>query len=73
MKSNRWITHRKRKKIENCKKSKPWDHATGPKTADGKSTSSQNAITHGMRTKDMIDLQKILSRQLQFIRDLEKS
>ena len=31
-------------------KSRPWEHATGPRTAQGKSRSSQNALKHGMRS-----------------------
>jgi hypothetical protein len=73
MKSKRWMTHRKRKKAENCTATQPWVKSTGPKTTHGKSRASQNATTHGMRSKVMLDLQRALSQQLQFIRDLEKS
>lgn len=27
----------------------PWKHSTGPRTADGKARSSQNALVHGVR------------------------
>ena len=73
MKTKGWTNERRAKRAMDCKKSKPWAHSTGPKSDDGKSQSSQNATTHGMRSKVMLDLQRALSQQLQFIRDLEKS
>ena len=73
MKTKGWTDERRAKRARDCKASQPWAHSTGPKSDNGKSRSSQNATTHGMRSKVMIDLQRTLSQQLQFIRDLEQS
>lgn len=67
MKSSKWQTHRTRKKSENCKKTKPWRHTTGPKTDAGKQISSQNALKRGNSTADMIALSNALYHQLGFI------
>lgn len=68
-----WTKNRRKQQSNNCKSVQPWTHSTGPKSEIGKSRSSQNATTHGMRSKVMIDLHRALSQQLQFIRDLEQS
>jgi hypothetical protein len=68
-----WTKNRRKQQCKNCKSAKPWVHSTGPKSEIGKSRSSQNATTHGMRSKVMLDLHRALSQQLNFIRDLEQS
>ncbi|HUW82022.1 MAG TPA: hypothetical protein VMZ31_04390 [Phycisphaerae bacterium] len=37
-----------------AKQSKPWRHATGPRTSRGKARSAQNALKHGRRTLEAI-------------------
>ena len=60
MKSVKYMTYRKRNRIENCKKTKPWKHATGPKTESGKKISSQNALKHGNDSAAILALSKTL-------------
>jgi len=40
---------------------KPWHHSTGPKTQDGKEESKMNALKHGLRSQEMIELKRGLS------------
>jgi len=70
MKSKGWSRARRAKMAENCRKNKPWQRATGPKTDTGKSISSQNAVTHGMKTKDMIALKSALNAQYRYLQTL---
>lgn len=69
---NAWTKERRKKQAENCRQSKPWEHTTGPKTAEGKKRVSQNALTHGGTTKSMLNLHKALHMQSLFLKQLEE-
>ena len=47
------------------KKWKPWEQSTGPKTAEGKAQTSQNALRHGNRSTAVInelrEIKKVLT------------
>ena len=58
--NNGWTDERRRKQAERCRQSKPWQHATGPKTMEGKQTVSQNAMKHGFRSHDGLELRRLL-------------
>ncbi len=60
MKSNKWQTHRSRKKAKNTRQAQPWNHATGPKTSEGKQVASLNAIKHGGTCADILALSRAL-------------
>ena len=66
------MTHRRRKKIENIKKNKPWKFSTGSKTNERKAASSQNALKHGMRSAMMMDLYKAMAHQNRYLREVMK-
>ncbi len=66
----KYMTHRRRKKIENAKKFKPWEHSTGPNTDEGKAISSQNAMKHGMRSAMMLNLYKAMADQNRYLREV---
>lgn len=51
-----WTEDDRKRQSELIKAQKPWKHSTGPKTAEGKTTSSKNATTHGMRSASMASL-----------------
>ena len=47
-------THEKQSKA--IRKWKPWEQSTGAKTVKGKARSSQNALKHGFRSRQQIEL-----------------
>lgn len=61
--------HRK-KLAEHCRKRKPWEQATGPKTAEGKAAIAQNAYKHGDRSATSVRLRKVLALQRAYVRTL---
>lgn len=52
-----WSEKRRKEQAERCRQNKPWQHATGPKTAAGKARSSMNAYKGGgfNGTKELVD------------------
>lgn len=42
-----WTQERRNAQAERCRKNKPWEHATGPKTEAGKIRASMNAYKGG--------------------------
>ncbi len=63
-KSKAWVTNTTRKRRENALKTKPWKHATGPRTAAGKAVSSANALKTGYYTAANLDFRRRLDRIL---------
>lgn len=53
-----WSEERRRAQAERCRRNKPWEHSTGPKTKGGKARSSINGYKHGLRLESIksIDL-----------------
>ena len=49
--------HRKRR-AELIRQWKPWEYSTGPKSAEGKAASLQNATFHGMYSREALDDKK---------------
>lgn len=68
--SNGWTPERRRKQAENCRKAKPWVHSTGPQSAEGKKIVADNALKHGMRCEEAVELRKVLYRQRLFIKEV---
>ena len=56
----RWTKEARQKQAETIRKTKPWEKATGPKTAAGKKRSAQNAIKHGMFSREAHDMARAL-------------
>lgn len=48
--SSGWTPERRARQAQLIKQWKPWERSTGPKTAQGKSTSSRNAYRDVERT-----------------------
>ena len=42
-----WTEERRKAQAERCRKNKPWEKSTGPRTAEGKARSSMNAFKDG--------------------------
>jgi hypothetical protein len=68
--SKGWTDERRKKQAENCRKTKPWTNATGPKTDEGKKRSAQNTYAHGMRSELVLDLSRLMTEQRRFIKEL---
>jgi len=49
--SKGWTEERRAAQAERCRKNKPWEQSTGPKTTEGKLRASLNAYKHGGDTR----------------------
>ena len=74
---NRWTPERKQKQAALIKTWKPWEKSSGAKTPEGKKRSSQNALKHGGRTAEIIELRKkylaIMKERHQFIKQVTET
>ncbi|PCJ99902.1 MAG: hypothetical protein COA45_03575 [Zetaproteobacteria bacterium] len=66
-----WTQKRRAKQAAQCRKNKPWDNATGPKTAVGKQVVKNNALKHGAYSEDMLNFLRLLQQQRTFIKDVQ--
>lgn len=71
----KWTPEERAAQAALIRQQKPWEHTTGPKTAEGKKASSRNALKHGLtsaeshvftgalrETRDLLRLLKKLDR-----------
>lgn len=49
---------------------KPWQAATGPRTAAGKARSRMNALKHGLRSAEVVASRKELASLLREVREI---
>lgn len=70
--SGTWTEERRKKQAERIAQIKPWEKATGPKTAKGKARSSRNALKHGARSALKDDYVTILKLNREFITMLSR-
>jgi hypothetical protein len=47
--ANGWTSERRAQQAQAIRRWRPWEHATGPRTADGKARSARNADRGGQR------------------------
>jgi len=47
-----WTPERRKKQSQLIQNWKPWENSTGPRTEQGRATSSMNALKHGMRSAE---------------------
>ena len=64
-----WTPQRRKKQSELIQKWKPWENSTGPRTAQGKTTSSMNAVKHGMRGAEMRSIESVIAALARFERE----
>ena len=72
-KSDIWNRRRRAIQSMRCRYSKPWAHATGPRTDAGKSIVSQNAYVHGGRSAGYTHICALLARQGALMRALNNN
>jgi hypothetical protein len=60
----------RRAQAERIRATRPWEHATGPRTDAGKKTASLNATTHGLRTAQTVELRRLLALQRRFLKGI---
>ena len=69
-KTKGWSDERRARQAQICRQTKPERFATGPKTAEGKAASSQNALKHGLRSAEVLKLRKLLRLHASQIKNL---
>ena len=68
-----WTLERRLKQVENCRKTKPWQNATGPKTHSGKEAAKQNALKHGFDSAEALALRKALHQYRRMVDQIIKA
>ena len=68
-----WTLERRKKQSELIQNWKPWENSTGPRTAQGRATSSMNALKHGMRSAEMRSLESAMATLARFEREARES
>lgn len=63
----KWTEEERARQAEICRKNKPWEKSTGPRTKEGKDRSRWNAYTKGNYTGDYKIIRKALSLHHQFL------
>lgn len=63
-----WPPSRRRAQAARIRRTKPWLKTTGPRTADGKARSSQNAIKRDSTARAVIGIRALLRWQGRFTR-----
>jgi hypothetical protein len=53
--ANGWTPERRAQQAAAIRAWSPWTRSTGPRTAQGRAASSQNATKHGMRSKATLE------------------
>jgi len=66
----KWTDAQRAAQAAKCRAQKPWAHATGPRTASGKSISSGNAYRHGYRSVPYRRFCAVLAAQKAYVRTL---
>ncbi len=70
-KTNGWSEQRRSRHREMINRWKPWEKSTGPRTAQGKTVVSQNALKHGARSVGVRKVDAIIAEFRESLRNLE--
>lgn len=62
----RWTSEARKRQSQLIQKWKPWEHSTGPKTAEGKEISKMNAF------KGNIEIHQILKDAEELLREIKE-
>ncbi|MDH5723300.1 MAG: hypothetical protein OEY94_08285 [Alphaproteobacteria bacterium] len=66
-KTNGWTEERRKRQSEAIRQWQPWKNSTGPKSDEGKTKIADNALKHGMRSREGEELSHILNQQKMFL------
>lgn len=72
-KTKGWTEARRKKQAANCRRARPWEKSTGPKTAQGIEACRNNAYKHGWHSAEMLEVRHVLFLQRRYINALRKS
>jgi hypothetical protein len=67
-----WTPEQRAAQAEAIRRWKPWQSSTGPVSKNGKATSSQNALVHGMRGAAWLEKRRQLAELLRDARAMLK-
>ncbi len=67
-----WTDAQRAQAAVRARLNKPWKHSTGPKTVNGKTRSSKNAITHGLHTRAHRVIAWWMREQARFVRSVNR-
>jgi len=65
-----WTEEKRKKQSANARKTKPWEHSTGPRTSAGKKASARNSYKHGLRGGILRKTSIFLSRNNKLLKEL---
>lgn len=69
-KTKGWSDKRRAAQAERCRKNKPSQFSTGPRTEEGKEAVKYNSLRHGMRSAEMQRLSALMQEHKNLIRAL---
>lgn len=67
--ANGWTPERRARAAEQIRTWRPWEKSTGPRTDEGKATSSANALKHGARSAEAIECARRINGWLRKARE----
>ena len=56
-----WNEERVERTRQVCLRNKPWEHSTGPTTAEGKEKTKFNSLKHGRYSKTMQEVDRVVA------------
>ncbi len=67
--ANGWTPERRARQAQLIHQWEPWAKSTGPRSKEGKSAVSRNALKHGMRSAEWEAQQRALNEAIRELRD----
>lgn len=71
--ANGWTPERRARQSEAIRRWRPWEQSTGPRTEEGKSVASQNALRHGLRSAEWLEEVHRVNEIIRAVRDYRRS
>ena len=67
-----WTPERRKTQSKLIQNWKPWANSTGPRTVQGRKTSSMNALKHGMRGAKVRGVEAAMAQLARFEREVRE-